>query len=464
MDAKTNPCELVEFVSSNSALIERELIWLAAVIDARLTNYFEAHQLEQPASANKNVQLPEPPSIDAEQCGFARFLKQQNLCMAERMMLILAMTPYVRPQLLDVLLTKNEATGRGFTEFGGVAGLTHGGVLPTVETALFLYAGDVLEPRFELMQLLNGSSCLIQESVLQVGAVAQHEPWSSGALSISREQLDELSHEYEHQPGYSSDFPAQKISTSLSWEDLVLPAAVLEQLTEIRHWVSYGQTLLTDWEMADRLAPGYTTLFYGPPGTGKTLSASLLGKYCDCEVYRIDLSMMVSKYIGETEKNLARVFDAAENRKWILFFDEADALFGKRTRVESSHDRHANQEVSFLLQRIESFSGVVALASNIKFNIDDSFIRRFQSVIEFPMPNLNERLRLWQQSFSRHSLLEQAVDLHQLSSDHHLSGGMILNVVRYASLRALARNSHKILLQDIQNGIRREYLKEGREI
>jgi len=464
VDEKNNQYKLVDQISSNSTLIERELNWLAVVIDARLTHYFDSQQREQPLSDYKPKQLPEPPSIEGEDCSFVSFVEQYELGMAERLLLILAMTPYIRPQLLDVLLTKNESTGRGFTEFGGVIGGSHGGLLPTVETALFLYAGDRLEPRFELMQLLNGHSCLLQKQVLQVGAVAQNEPWLSGVLLISRQQVDELTHEYEYQPGYSSDFPAQKISTSLNWEDLVLPAMVLEQLQEIRHWMTYGQTLLTDWEMKDRLAPGYRALFYGPPGTGKTLSASLLGKYCDCEVYRIDLSMMVSKYIGETEKNLARVFDAAENRQWILFFDEADALFGKRTKVESSHDRHANQEVSFLLQRIESFSGVVVLASNIKFNIDDSFIRRFQSVIEFPMPNVNERLRLWQQSFSRHVTLEQTIDFYQLSSDHNLSGGMILNVVRFASLCALARNSHEILLQDIQIGIRREYLKEGREI
>lgn len=469
VDAKANQRELVDLKVANSEVIERELSWLAAVIDARLNAYFDKSRIEQRTAAGADVEsgsmvLPSPPKLDELNCSYGNFLGQYQLSVAERLLLILSLTPHIRPQLLDVLLSKNEAIGRGFTEFGGVAGSNHGGVIPTAETALFLYAGDDLQSRFDMMRFLNGESALIRESVIRVQQVAHHEPWSSGALSIAREQADQLSHQYEHQPGYHSGFPAQRITTRLNWEDLVLPSSVLDQLSEIRHWVTHGQTLLSDWGMQDRLAPGYTTLFYGPPGTGKTLSASLLGKYCDCEVYRIDLSMMVSKYIGETEKNLARVFDAAENRNWILFFDEADALFGKRTKVESSHDRHANQEVSFLLQRIESFSGVVVLASNIKFNIDDSFIRRFQSVIEFPMPKANDRLRLWQQSFSEQANLEANINLSQIASDHNLSGGMILNVVRFSSLRALARQSKSILLEDIQDGIRREYLKEGREI
>ena len=209
---------------------------------------------------------------------------------------------------------------------------------------------------------------------------------------------------------------------------------------------------------------GYTSLFYGPPGTGKTLSACLLGKLCDCEVYKIDLSMVVSKYIGETEKNLARVFDQAENQRWILFFDEADALFGKRTTVSDSHDRYANQEVSFLLQRIEEFNGVVILASNLKGNIDDAFLRRFQSVVNFPLPRASDRLRLWSEAFPPRVTLDPRLDLPRLAERHELSGGTIMNVSRYASLRALARGDTVIRAADVEEGIRRELNKEGRAL
>ena len=216
--------------------------------------------------------------------------------------------------------------------------------------------------------------------------------------------------------------------------------------------------------MDARLQPGFTSLFHGPPGTGKTLSACLLGKHCGCDVYKIDLSMIVSKYIGETEKNLARIFDMAEHKQWILFFDEADALFGKRTRVDDAHDRYANQEISFLLQRIEEFNGVVILASNLKANIDDAFMRRLQSMVYFPMPKPAERLRIWTNAFSPRAEPEQKIDLGRIAEKYELAGGTIMNVVRYASLKALSRQSVVILLEDLEEGIRREFQKEGRTL
>jgi SpoVK/Ycf46/Vps4 family AAA+-type ATPase len=216
--------------------------------------------------------------------------------------------------------------------------------------------------------------------------------------------------------------------------------------------------------MHKKIKPGHRVLFWGPPGTGKTLTATLLGKATKRDVYRIDLSKVVSKYIGETEKNLANVFDQAENKDWILFFDEADALFGKRTNVSNAHDRYANQEVSYLLQRIEDFPGVVILASNMKGNLDEAFTRRFQAMIHFPMPNFQERFRLWENSFSKHSSLEDDIDLNRIAENYEMTGGSVINVVRYSSLEALRRKSTEILMTDLEAGIRKELLKEGKTV
>src|SRR5206468_6990848 len=155
---------------------------------------------------------------------------------------------------------------------------------------------------------------------------------------------------------------------------------------ELESWLLYNEQLVNEWKMEDRLKKGYRTLFYGPTGTGKTFTAGLLGKQVKKDVYKIDLSMVVSKYIGETEKNLELLFARAEDKGWILFFDEADALFGKRTSVKDAHDKYANQEVSYLLQRIEDYNGLVILATNMKSNIDPAFIRRFNSIIHFSPP------------------------------------------------------------------------------
>jgi SpoVK/Ycf46/Vps4 family AAA+-type ATPase len=214
--------------------------------------------------------------------------------------------------------------------------------------------------------------------------------------------------------------------------------------------------------MGAKLRPGYRSLFYGPPGTGKTMTACLLGKYTGRDVYKVDLALVVSKYIGETEKNLAKVFDQAQHKGWILFFDEADALFGKRSETKDAHDRYANQEVAFLLQRIESFDGIAILASNRRENLDDAFARRFESIIYFPMPGPAERLRLWRQGFSPQARLAETLDLERIAQEHALAGGAIMNVIRYASLQALKAGRDLIASEDIMQGIRREYAKEGK--
>jgi hypothetical protein len=443
-------------LKDNAHDLEADLEWFARVLDARLTAYFGGD------GPRRDPRELEPPSLEGRQSHYADFLRRHEVPPLTRLVILLALVPHVRPQLLDVLWTKNEATQRGFTEFGGAHGTSHGGFVPTGETAVFLLAGDDLEARFEAMRLFDGDHFLARQHVLHLTAASSGEPQLSGILTLSREYLHRFTTGIDRRPTYSSEFPARLISTERQWKDLILPESTLTQLEEIKHWVSHGQVLLRDWEMGQKLRPGFTTLFHGPPGTGKTLSACLLGKHCGCDVYKVDLSMIVSKYIGETEKNLARVFDAAEHKGWMLFFDEADALFGKRTRVEDSRDRFANQEISFLLQRIEDFNGVVILASNLKSNIDDAFLRRFQSIVHFPVPKQAERRRIWTEAFPRKARLEERIDLARIAERYDVTGGMIMNVVQYASLMALSRGGSTVLLDDLEEGIRRELLKEGR--
>ena len=173
---------------------------------------------------------------------------------------------------------------------------------------------------------------------------------------------------------------------------------------------------------------------------------------------------MVNKYIGETEKNLSKIFDKAERRHWILFFDEADALFGKRTDTQDAHDRYANQEVSYLLQRIETFDGLVILASNLKKNLDDTFLRRFESVIYFPIPRPEERLRLWQEALPLQISLGVDVDLPELATRYELTGGSIINVIRFVALRAVETQEAIGMKDMVVEGIKRELSKEGRSV
>lgn len=442
---------MAQQLNATACDLKAELDWLAAALQRRLDSYF--------ANPPSNPPLPEalpPPVLPAGSSPYANFVAAHQLNAAKRLLLILALAPLLRPQLLDVLWARNEATQRGFSEFGGVQG--GGQFVPTGETACFLLAGDDLAERLLAISLLTGDG-LANGEVLQALHPGSGDTLLGGALRPAAPVLALFGADGGAE---GEAMPAQRVGTGLEWRDLVLPQAALSQLEEVRDWLAHGDTLLHEWGMASRLRPGYTCLFHGPPGTGKTLSACLIGKLCQREVHRIDLSMVVSKYIGETEKNLARVFDIAERRGWILFFDEADALFGQRTRVDSAHDRYANQEVSYLLQRIEDFQGVVILSSNLRANIDEAFMRRFQSVILFPMPQAAERFRLWTEALPQQLVQDEDLDFAGLAERHEVSGGTIINVIRYAALRSLVRGDRRLQAEDVDDGLRRELHKEGR--
>jgi SpoVK/Ycf46/Vps4 family AAA+-type ATPase len=187
-------------------------------------------------------------------------------------------------------------------------------------------------------------------------------------------------------PDVGSSFAAQRLTTPLGWADLALGPETMSALAALRTWLQHRHTGPKGGASVEQLATGYRSLFVGPPGTGKTLAATLLGQDAGLAVYSVDLSRVVSKYIGETEKNLGLVFDRAQSENWLLFFDEADALFGQRSSVDTGQDRYGNQEVNCLLQRMEAFSGLAILASNLKANLDKAFVRRFQSLVHFTRP------------------------------------------------------------------------------
>jgi SpoVK/Ycf46/Vps4 family AAA+-type ATPase len=292
--------------------------------------------------------------------------------------------------------------------------------------------------------------------------VREGDPVMSGRLILDPEIVELFTIGTVSKPRFSSEFPAEHIDTEMTWDDLVLHPATLRQIHEIEHWISHHETLLHDWGMKKTLKPGYRALFYGPPGTGKTLTATLLGKHTGKDVFRLDLSRVVSKYIGETEKNLSRLFEKAENKNWILFFDEADALFSKRTDVRDAHDKYANQEVSYLLQRIENYNGVVILATNQRAHIDEAFVRRFQAIIHFPMPRPEERCRIWRQAFPEQIAVASDIDWRQIAARYELTGAGIMNVTHYCAVEALADRSCAVTSQQLEAAILREFTKEGR--
>lgn len=443
----------------NTECLEQEIAWFSRVCDARFDAYFKDNE------NNKNLQEIVPaPDLTNVDTAYAKIIREFNFAYMERVVLVLALVPHLRPQTLDFFSLQNAALSRPFSEIGGWRGKAHLGFLPTCETAAFILAGSDLEKRLQVAMLFKDEHPLIKHGILRLESQASDEPSFSAKLQVSHDYLQRLVEGESHKPDFSANFPAKLMQTQLTWQDLVLNQEVMEEVDHIVAWLAHSKRILNDWGLQKSLKPGYRTLFYGPPGTGKTLTASLIGKAVEADVYRIDLSMVVSKYIGETEKNLATVFDQAQNKNWILFFDEADSLFGKRTQTSNSNDRHANQEISYLLQRVEDFPGVVILATNLKANIDAAFSRRFQSEVYFAMPDAMQRERLWNNLFTNKERLNTDVNFRQLAERYELAGGALLNVARYAAIRAV-KNSHQTITQDdLLRGISRELMKDGKTL
>jgi SpoVK/Ycf46/Vps4 family AAA+-type ATPase len=258
---------------------------------------------------------------------------------------------------------------------------------------------------------------------------------------------------------------AQRIPTGFKWDDLVLPKDTLDAVREVVRFARYRPFLLEDWGFAAKLpyGRGISAILAGPPGTGKTMVAQLLAKELGFDLYRIDLSQVVNKYIGETEKNLARIFDEAETSHAVLFFDEADSLFSKRTDVKSSNDRYANLEVNYLLQRMETYDGVTLLATNLEQGLDEAFKRRVRFSVQFELPEEDERRKLWRSMFPPRVPLDPDIDWDLIAKKFEMAGGYIKKAVLRAALMA-AETQRPLTTADLVEAARQEYREMGRII
>ena len=433
-----------------------------------ITNIFKylEHTIRYRLSLELNGETHAIPkfSLECNHSQLAQFIKQQKLSNIEIIMLLLALIPEVQPGFINTIISDFLPNGGDFPEFGGVKGKNHRGILPTAETALYILFGNSIEDRLKGTELILGKSKLFKDDILYIEHIPKNEPFLSGRLLIDTEYLTKLTLGIKLKPKLSQDFPASLIETHLQWDDLILKEKTIKEIKEIETWLKYNDILLNDWNMKGKIKPGYRVMFHGLPGTGKTMTAGLLGKYTNKDVYRIDLSMVVSKYIGETEKNLSGLFDKAINKNWILFFDEADSIFGKRTNVRDAHDKYANQEVSYLLQRIETHPELVILATNFKNNIDTAFTRRFQALIEFEPPTYKERHLLWQNYLPQNIKLADNVNVEKLAKKFALTGANIVNIVQYACLKTIASKYDAIPVSYLLEGIKKEYQKEGKTV
>ncbi len=258
---------------------------------------------------------------------------------------------------------------------------------------------------------------------------------------------------------------ARKIVPRYQWNDIILPGDRVERLREICNHMKYRERVHGEWGFDRKLSlgKGLGVLFSGPSGTGKTMAAEIIASTLGLELYKVDLSVVVSKYIGDTEKNLSRIFTEAETSNAILFFDEADALFGKRSGVKDSHDRYANIEIGYLLQRMEEYDGVVILATNLRKNMDEAFVRRLQFTVEFPFPDEEDRRRIWKGVWPDDTPRDPALDIDFMARRFEIAGGSIRNIALAAAFLA-ADDGNVVTMSHLMHATKREFQKMGKVV
>lgn len=334
--------------------------------------------------------------------------------------------------------------------------------LATVGVSLALSELEALVSRFRL------TPAQIEDAVMTAYNEARLQASHRNGLHTEeiKVTLEELFDAARAQTGHDLANLARKIEPLYRWKDIILPEDSLDQLSEICQRVGHRHKVLMEWGFEGKLSygRGITALFAGPSGTGKTMAAEIIAADLGLDLYKIDISSVVSKYIGETEKNLDRIFTAAENANAILFFDEADALFGKRSEVRDSHDRYANIEISYLLQKMEEYDGIAILATNLRQNLDDGFVRRLAFTVQFPFPDEASRRKIWQGIWPQDLPREVPPDdLAYMGAQFRLSGGNIKNIALAAAFLA-AEADAPVNTNHLLQATRREYQKLGKEL
>lgn len=386
---------------------------------------------------------------------YAKFVRENKLNLEERLLILLALAQYVNPDLMYEL--KTEGNNFYLTQCSKT-----GVLLPTGETFLRLVSRNNKDARIKAHIYLGTDHLFYRKSVIDLGEPSESVSRLFGVIRLTSTYQELFLYNKHSRPRFSPEFPAHLLETHLDWNDLVVNPATADKVEEIRSFLDYEQVLRNNWGLKKHMKPGYRCLFYGPSGTGKTLAATLLGKYISREVYRVDISSVISKYIGETSKNLNSLFNTAEDKDWILFFDEGDALFGKRVDTAQSEDKNshfANQDIAYLLQRIESYNGLVIVASNLRKNMDDAFSRRFQSIVFFDILNPELSKKYWEDNLPPQVTLNSGINLDTIVKRDRLSPASIINVINRVCLKTIRKGQTEISLADLEQCIKDELYK-----
>ncbi|GAB5419056.1 MAG: hypothetical protein Crog4KO_05640 [Crocinitomicaceae bacterium] len=423
-----------------------DLEWMRMTLIEVMTAYVEQQHQYQ------GIALHAPKLSSDKSDAYALFLSENDLTDQDRFLLCVSLSRYLGDFWKMLFLEKNPFGIHVENEFA----------YPTFTTVVAILAGNDLEKRLEVLEVLKSDAVLFSKQVVDIDQKEPGQDMMACRLKVHANWRELFLWNRHELPRYSMEFPAEQLTTDLDWEELILEPFPMAKLEEISDWMENRDELANVVKGSGHLKPGYRCLFYGPSGTGKSLAAALLGKRFGIPVFRIDLSNLVSKYVGETSKNLKRIFDLAEDKNWILFFDEGDAIFGKRVDTSQTDNKtasYANQDIAFLLQRIERFNGLVLVATNMRKNMDAAFSRRFENIIHFNIPTPEKAMEIWGEYLPKHIQINNEAQIQRLIAENRLSLASLYNVMHRLTLMSISKKQNEFKLADITKLMGEEKMK-----
>lgn len=407
--------------SVNTSVIGAHIKWLDEIIQKRTIK----------AGSENTFFTDQTVGVDLKDDPLSVLIQKFDLGIAERLVLALCIVSNLKPELLDRFLVVNPETEKMHRHYGGVINRRSLRFQPTLRTAIFLLSGNDTDQFLYYQSKLRSNNILFREQIVNLYSTEEHQDYAPDCIiQLDSAYVDYLFSGDIPRLDSGNNFPAKLLETNKTFADLVIKESAFKQLQPAINYVKVQQALYSNKSIQNKVKRGFVLLLHGPPGTGKTLTASILGNELNTQVYQIDSALVVSKYIGETEKNLERVFNRLEGKNCILFFDEADSLFGKRTEILDSKDRYANQGVSYLLQRVEQFDGLVILATNYEKNFDEAFKRRILSSVFIGRPSVEERILLWERSLPEGYSFSSENLVKALAKHFDFSGANISVVIK----------------------------------
>jgi len=432
--------------------------WLRSCIETRVSIV----QNKLPDASDIFTLNPPPAIVPDEKSEYNRLLKRHQLNQEERLLLALSICNHYNPRTLNVFIQSPQLhLGARVVKTNNELSL-----LPTAETFFFLVNGNRNADYRRLHHYFSPNHVFYRESILDLSDTPAGVSRFDGALNVSISYRDLLLYNEYQPPRFSSEFPAHLLTTKLNWNDLVLMPQTQNLLDEMKNRLVH-EADVRGWETAtgkldDHMRPGMRVLLYGASGQVKTLTTALFGKLLKRDVYRIDLSAIISKYVGETSKNLRNLFDTAERKDWIIFIDEGDALLGMRADLSNSQSNtthNSNQDVAYILQRIETFDGIIIVATNLANNIDAAFERRFEGRIMYVALNPEKQMKVWNNVWPKKLKMEPGANLDLLLAQNSLSPASIVNVIQRIAIMMAEQNKTEVPAEIIRKCVMDEALK-----